>query len=273
MPAGLQVQNWFKQSLTGGAFEALTPGTLDSNTFFNIPQGSYARLAEIWVVDTAHAGQLSLVASRFHDQVYAIRSSFPSGTTLAPASRMYQVSTPGIDQPIFPSDVLTVQVNATASDNVNCTTVLYYQDIPGISARLATYEEVMSRGGNTVGIELSLTPGSGNWGTSVALNSADNRLHANTDYAVLGFTATLPLSAVGLTGIDTGNLRTGGPVLGDGEHDSNLFINYARCYNEALIPIVNSNNAGATSLQAAGPGSSATVVTVQMVELDRNIGT
>jgi len=264
---GLQVVNFYKQGISGGAFEALTPGTGDSATFFNVPQGSVAYLAEMWGVDDAHLAEFSVTASRFHDQVYGIRAQVPSGSTLAPAKRASLLSPAGIDQPIFPSDVLTVQVNGTASDNVNLTMVLYYQDIPGISARLASYEYVKQNTKNIVGIKVALTPGSGNWGATAALNSSDNRLHANTDYALLGFTSTLPLSAVGVTGIDTGNLRTGGPVIGAPEHDAYLFADYARSYNTPLVPIINSNNAGSTNLQAASVINTAVSVDVLLAEL------
>lgn len=271
MPPGLQVQTWFKQAITGGAFEALAPGTGDSATFFNVPQGSFANLSETWGVDDASPCEVSLVASRFHDQQFAIRAELPDGSTLAPVNRATKVDTAGIDQPIFPSDVLNVQVNGTAADNVNVTLVLYYADIPGIQSRLFTYEQVAAAAGNRVGINVTLTPGAGDWGASVALNAADNRLHANRDYAVLGFTSTTPLAAVGMSGIDVGNLRVGGPVLADGDHDSTLFIDLARAYNAALIPVINSNNAGNTLLQAADPAAGATAIDVQLVELPNGI--
>lgn len=269
MPDGVQVLNFYNQDLGGATAVALTPGTGDSGTFFNVPQGSVAWLGEAWAVNTAHKGEFYFTASRFHDQVFGIRGAVPSGTTLAPASSMTKLFGVGIDQPIYPSDVLTVSAIGANGDKVNVTIVAYYADIPGIDARLATYEEVKARGWNQVGIKTLLTPASGNWGTGVALNASDNRLHANTDYAVLGFNADLPLSAVGISGIDTGNLRTGGPVLANSEHDENLFVDFARSYNSALIPIINSNNAGNTFLYAAGPGSTQTEVDVMLVELDR----
>lgn len=271
MPAGLQVATWFKQNIAGTANEALAPGTGDSATFFNVPQGSLAYLAEVWAVNNASPMDLSLVASRFHDQTSGIVYKVPDGATLAPAERPVQVSAPGIDQPIFPSDVLTVQVDGTAADDVNVTLVYYYADIPGISARLATYGAVVAAAGNQVGIRVSLTAGTGNWGSTVALNSSDNRLHANRDYAVLGFTAEAPLAAVGMSGVDMGNLRVGGPVLADGGHDGSLFLNYARAYNQALIPVINSNNAGSINLQAAHTDADTVPISVQLVELPNGI--
>jgi hypothetical protein len=269
MPHGLQVINAYNQDLGGTTAVALTYGTGDSGTFFNVPQGSVAWLGECWAVDDATKASIYLTASRFHDQQFGIRGSVPAGSTLAPASAMTKIFGVGIDQPIYPSDVMTIWAAGADNDKVNATVVVYYEDIPGIAARMASFEEVRSRGWNQVGIKTLLTPGSGNWGTGVALNSSDNRLHANTDYAVLGFNANLPLSAVGISGIDTGNLRTGGPVLANSEHDENLFVDFARAYNAPLIPIINSNNAGSTFLYAAGVGSTQTEVDVMLVELDR----
>lgn len=260
--------NFYNQDLGGTTAVALTPGTGDSGTFFNVPQGSVAWLGEAWGVNSAHVGEIYFTASRFHDQVFGIRTSLPSGTSLAPAGSMSKLFGIGIDQPIYPSDVLTVSALGQDDDKVNVSIVAYYEDIPGIAARLETYEGVQARGWNQVGIKTTLTPGSGNWGSGVALNAADNRLHANTDYAVLGFNAQAPLSAVGISGIDTGNLRTGGPVLTSAEHDETLFLDFARSYNSALVPVINSNNAGSTFLYAAGVGNSAVVVDVMLVELD-----
>lgn len=267
MPAGLQVQNWFSQGLTGGGFEPLAPGTGDSATFFNVPQGTSAFLGEVWAVDDASPCEISLKATRFHDQLFGIRVAVPDGATLAPANRAVNCSPAGVDQPIFPSDILDIEVSGTAADNVNVTTVLYYPDLPGINARLATAGFVKTAAGNLVGINATLTPGSGDWGATVALNASDNRLHANRDYAVLGFTSQGPLSAVSLQGIDTGNLRVGGPVLADPEHDAYLFLDLATKFNLPLVPIINSNNAGNVLLAAADPAAGATIIDVLLAEL------
>jgi hypothetical protein len=269
MGAALQVINAFKQGLVGGAFEALAPGTGDSFTVQNVPQQDPAYLAEVWGADSASSYELSVVASRFHDQQFGIRMSGTNSGALAPVRRSTLLSVAGADQRLYPSDVLTVQVNGTAADNVNATLLVYYSNLPGIAARLASWDWVTSMVKNMVGIRVNLTPGAGNWGASVALNATDNRLHADTDYAVLGITSNLPAAAVALSGIDTGNLRVGGPVLADGERDSMLFVQYAQAYNAALIPIINSNNAGAIFLQAAALTNAAIVTDVILAELSQ----
>ena len=267
MPQGLQTLTFSKVSLTGGAFEALSPIGTDSATFFNVPQGSAAYLAEIWAVDNLHACEISITASRFHDQVFGIRSSVTSGAATAPVNRSVCISPIGVDQPIFPSDVLSVQANGTAADDVIVTITVYYPDIPGIHARLATPEYVRQNTKNIVGINTNLTPGDGVAGTAVALNAADNRLHANTDYALLGFTSSLAFGSLTVSGVDTGNLKIGGPILGEPDHDAMLFYDLAKAYNAPLIPIINSNNAGSTTLVGCGTDVGAVVLDTMLAEL------
>jgi hypothetical protein len=267
MPPALQTVTFFKQNLTGGAFEALAPATGDSATFFNVPQGSAPYLAEIWGVDDAHAAEISLTASRFHDQTFGIRTAIPSGAALAPTTRPSLVSPAGFDQPIFPSDVLTINANGTAADNVNVTLQLYYPDLPGIAARLATSQYVRQNMKNLVGVRCSPTSGAGTYGATVALNAVTNLLHANTDYAVLGFSSQTACASVVMQGVDTGNLRIGGPVLAAPEHDAFIFPDLSDKYGVPLIPIINANNAGGTTIAAAHTAAAAKVIDVLLAEL------
>jgi hypothetical protein len=268
MGASLQVINLFTQGLVGKGFEALGVGTGDSLTFQNVPQTSKSFLAEVWAVDDATTAELAFFASRWHDQQFGIRMEVPDGTTTAPVNRPFNVLPDGLDQPIFPSDVLNPLVNGTTGDNVNATCLVYYSDLPGISARLASASYVKANTKNLVGINVAVTTGSGDYGATAALNSSDNRLHANTDYAVVGFTTDIPTSLIALQGVDTGNQRVGGPTIGDAERDARMFLELSRKFGDApLVPIVNSNNAGAILLSGAATTGAATAVDVMMVEL------
>lgn len=268
MPQGLQTLTFAKLNITGSAFEAVSPITGDSATFYNVPQNTKMQVAEIWGTASGHAAEFSFTATRWHDQTYGIRGEVTSGATTAPINRPVCLSPIGTDQPIYPSDVLSVQVNGTANDEVVATLLVYYPDLPGISARLATYEWVKQHTKNLVGINCTLTSGTAVPGTAVALNASDNRLHANTDYALLGWSSTLTCASLTVQGIDTGNLKIGGPVLGDPGHDANIFVDYARAYNAPLIPIINSNNAGATLLQGTHVVGQSTPLDVLFAELD-----
>src|SRR2546423_12729698 len=194
MPQGLQTLTFSKVSLSGSAFEALSPIGTDSATFFNVPQGSAAYLAEIWAVNNLHAMEVSVSASRFDDQVYGIRASVTSGAATAPINRAVCISPIGVDQPIFPSDILSVQVNGTASDDAIVTITVYYPDIPGIHARLATCDYVRQNTKNLVGINTNLTPGDGVAGTTVGPHAPGNRPPPDTDYAHPGHTSNLAVA-------------------------------------------------------------------------------
>ncbi len=268
MPQGLQTLTFAKLNITGSAFEAVSPITGDSATFFNVPQESKMYVAELWAAMSGHAAELSVTASRWHDQIYGIRGEITSGATTAPINRAVCLSPIGVDQPIFPSDVLTVQVNGTANDELVATLIVYYQNLPGISARLASYDYVKQHTKNLVGINCTLTSGTAVPGTAVALNASDNRLHANRDYALLGWSSTLTCASLTVQGIDTGNLRVGGPVLGDPGHDANFFVDIARAYGAPLIPVINSNNAGSTLLQGTHVVGQSTPLDVLLAELD-----
>jgi hypothetical protein len=274
MPPALQVVNFFKQGLTGGAFEALTPGTGDSDTFQDFTPGTPAFLADVRGVDDAHACELSLIASRFHDQIEGIAGWVPSGAGTTPVNRPQLITPPGYMQPIYPSDVLSVRALGTAKDNVNASVVLYYQDLPGISAQLRTARAVKGATINLVGVDVTVDPSSlaqGDWSTGVSLSAGGRRLDAGKYYAVLGITSPVALAAVGLSAFETGNIKVGGPALGDAEHDASLFTDLAEYFDMPLIPMIAGNNQDNVLLFAADPAAGSTDITVMLAELSGKI--
>lgn len=274
MPAGLQLLNFFKQSLTGGALEALAPGTGDSATFQNVPQGTGAYLADVRGVDDASPCEFSLTASRFHDQLLGIAGWVPSGATLAPPNRPVSISPPGFDQPIYPSDVLEVRALGQANDNVNVSMLVYYPELPGINAQLRTVDAVRAAMVNLVGVDVQVDASAGtqgDWSPTVALSAAGRRLDAGKYYAVLGFTGGEPLAGIAIQGFETGNLRIGGPLLADGDHDANLFADLAEKYNTALVPVIQGSNQDSILVSCFDPAAGQVDTTVLLAELVRPI--
>jgi len=270
MPPALQVLNTYSTSLTGGAFEALTFASGDSATFQTIPgagDSPVGFLAEIWGSNSAHVCEYSFTASRFHDQTYGIRMASLAASSLAPSGTPVNLSPLGFDQPIYSADVLTVRANGTASDKVNVSFNVYYPNLPGVDFHGVTSEYVQQNMRYLVGVNVQPTSGSGNWGTSVALNSQTDLLHAGRQYAVLGFTAQSAIQVVGLQGIDTGNLRVGGPVTGDPKDDAYMFARLADYYRQPLIPVIQANNAGAINIYAANLTGASQVIDVILAEL------
>jgi hypothetical protein len=270
MPPALQTLNFYSTSLTGGSFEALSVATGDSATFQTIPgagDGPVGWLAEIWGANSAHVCEYSFTASRFHDQTYGIRMASLAASSLAPTNTPVNLSPLGFDQPIYSADVLSVKVNGTASDKVNVSCIVYYPDLPGVAFSGVTTSYVQANMKYLVGVNVQPTSGSGNWGNSVVLNSQTNLLHAGKQYAVLGFTAQSAVQNVAIQGIDTGNLRVGGPVCGDPKNDAYLFSRLADRYNQPLIPVIQANNAGAINVYAANLTGASQVIDVQLAEL------
>lgn len=270
MPPALQIANFFKQGLTGGALEALSPGSGDNNTFQTFTLGTPAWLCDVKGVDDASPCLVSMIASRFHDQILGLCGYIPDGSTLGPPNRATSISPPGVDQPIYPADVMTVQVQGTAADNVNVGVVLYYSDLPGISAVLRTSAQVKSAIKNQVGVQVTVDPSGlaqGDWSAGVSLTAAGRRLDAGAKYAVCGFTSPVPLAMVGLSSFETGNIKVGGPVLGDGEIDANMLLRYADMYGTPLVPVISGDNQDTVNIFAADPAAGSTTITVNLVEL------
>lgn len=270
MAACLQVLNFFKQGLTGGGFEDLSPGTGDSATFQTVPTASndpVGWLAEVWAANDDNPAEFSLTASRFHDQTFGIRMAAPSGATLAPTGSPVCLSPAGFDQPIYSADVLDARVSGTAADNSNLTAVVYYPNLPGVDFHGVTSDYVRQNTKYLVGVNVQPTSGNGDWGASVSLNSETALLHAGRQYAVLGFTAQSSIQAVGIQGIDTGNFRVGGPVTGDPKVDSQMFARLADAYGAPLIPVIQANNQGAINIYAANLVSATEIIDVQLAEL------
>lgn len=252
MPRAVQLINMFKQNLTGGAFEALAAGTGDSLTIANYREGTRATIDEVWAGDSANVAQYDIRSPRFHDNVRGLRFTQQFNPTTSVADGNPQVLMPGVArQPIYKSDTLVAEVNATAANNVNLGVLISYEDLPGSAARLASWGEIEPRIQNFVGILCNATAGAtGDWGTTRAFNADDDRLIADTDYAVLGYHTQVPLTGIAILGPDTGNYRIGGPGSWNQEMTSHWFVLLSARYGEPYIPIISSNNKAVTSVQA-----------------------
>jgi hypothetical protein len=245
----------YSASLTGTTvFDALTAGSNATFTVRSFVDGSNAYLEDVWASDSAAKFQLSIKSPRMHDQVKGL---LLAGTNLSLA--VEQVFTP---QPLLPgrhvqrlysTDVLSVTANGTAADVLNAAFNVRYENLGGISARLVTYDQIQPLIVNTLGILTAPVPSgtAGAWGAGYVFNSGDNRLKADTDYAVLGYTTTRTVTAVSIVGTDTGNLFIGGPGGYSSEITGQFFVEVGRKYGRPSIPVINSNNAGSTTVQIA----------------------
>jgi hypothetical protein len=272
MAGALQIVNTFKQGLSGGgAFDDFAVSSGDSLTFATFPDGAAAYLAEVWAVDGADSMVTSLTASRFHDREFGIEGAVPFLQDAGSNARASLANPSGLDQPIYSADVLTVRGADQNAGDGNIVFLLRYANLPGINARLATADAVRASTVNLVGVQCDVDAssgaGQGQWSDQVALSAGGRRLDAGKYYAIVGFNGTVPFAACSVFSFETGNLRVGAPIVGDGGHDSYSLYDLSRRYNETFIPVIRGDNQDSVQIQVADPAVTTGSVFVQLAEL------
>jgi hypothetical protein len=266
----------YNGNLTGSTtFDALTVGTGQSFTIRSFADGSRAFIEDVFAADDDSAFQLSIKSPRMHDNVKGLLFAGTNLSVAVEQAFLPQWLMPGHSiQPVYSTDVLSVTANGTAADVVCAAFNVRYESLGGVAARLYDWPTIQPLIVNKVGILTAPVPGgtAGNWGAGYTLNSGDNRLHADTDYAVLGYTCSRTVVAVAINGIDTGNLNVGGPGGPDSSVTGAFFTDAAIRYGMPHIPVINSNNAGGITVQIADILTSGTPnVTIELAQLSQKL--
>jgi hypothetical protein len=231
----------------GATLAALTPLTGDSLTVRNAAQGSEVLLAQVWS-DVQVAGTLRVRSPRFHDNVQGIRFDTVIG-------ELKPVLPWGLPEPLVPQDNMTIELagSAVAGDIEQVFLLLYYADLPGSDARLASWEDIANRIEHIIPVENTIATGTtGDWTGAEAINAEFDLLKANTDYALLGYLTDTETGAVSWKGSDTGNYRVGGP----GEPDlrdltKDWFVLLSQAYGRPMIPVFNAGNKAGIQVECA----------------------
>jgi hypothetical protein len=267
----LQVTHTLKQNITGGgAFEALTAATGDTLNVPAFTPGARAGLVEVWGGISAHAGEFDIRSPNFADNIRGLRMAQQFNPTLSGADGNPQLLTGRyVVQPLYPSDTLIAEVNGTATDNVGMGFLSFYQDLPGCDMQLESWAAIEPRIVNTLGIRVSVTAGAtGDYGTALNFTSSDDRLVANTTYAILGATSQLPCTTLAMSGPETSNRFLGLPLHWDQRISADWFVNVAKQYNIPSIPTLNGSNKAQWQIKAADAATNvATAATIQLAEL------
>jgi hypothetical protein len=248
----------------GATIAATTVVSGDSLTIKNAPLTSNVWLLQAWV-DAQVAGSFRIRSPKFHDNVDAIRSRTLIGI-------LEPVLPWGAPHKLWPQDTEIVELagSAVAGDIETVVQQIYYEDLPGQSARLITPDVLKQRGRNVLGVRLAITIGStAGYNGARAINADVDLLKANQDYAVLGMTTDVETAAICLRGPDTSNLRVSVPgEPGLWHHCNYWFVRLSRGYGLPLIPVINSANKGATLIDVAGDENGGTAnVTIWLQEL------
>lgn len=266
MGAALVGSHFFKQAITGGGFEALAAGAGDSLAIPNFQAGTRAWLLEAWGADSANAADFGLRSPSFHDNTRGIRMAYD----IKPAAGDPEMLLPYlVRQQLYASDVMTAEVSATATNNAAFDILAYFENLPGADQRLASWAEVDSRSVDMVGIFVGPTAGAaGDWGAVRALNADDDRLNANTDYAILGAVSQVRALSLAITAPETSGRKVTMPLSPQSAISAGWFVDISAKYSLPLIPIINSNNKSNVQLQVADPnGATVPHVTLLLMEL------
>lgn len=175
----------------------------------------------------------------------------------------------GNGEVLYPSDAPIVEIDETAAASGGILVHYGFDDLPGVSPRLAHWSDVQPRIVHVMGCEVDVTSGAiGAWGASAALNSVFDNFEAGADYAWLGYVTSAPCLGIAITGKDTGNLKIGGPGDSDALDTASWFQQWAEMTGRARIPIIAANNKGATVLQNVDSAAATAVkVTLFLAQL------
>lgn len=243
------------------AFTELAAGTGDSLTLANFPSESPAYLEDVWTQVAGGVASVRIRSPRLHDNAQGIRlvSSLDNNLLLPE----------GVNQILYPGDTLTVEgAGSEAEKALVVAYLVYYTNLPGVEAQLANWAEVQPRIRNIAGVQVSgVKSGKRDWGAGKALTASFNTLKSDAEYAILGYETSVAKAAVRFIGPDTGNLGIGGPAPLDPKVTSSYFVNLSMNTGRPYIPIISSNNAGATLVSMAATTEAEANVTAILAEL------
>ena len=237
----------------GAAFTALTANTGNTFTVRAHQNEGTAFLAEAWT-QQATAGALRVKSPRMHDDVVGIRM-------LTQAADIRRVLPEEAKEVLYSTDELTVEMTGGGAEVDAAALFIYYEQLGGINARLASWEEISPRiehlYGHPVAVAGPVT--SGDWSVGTRLDTTVDEFKANRDYALLGYTLDAPVLAVAVAGSDTGNLKVGGPGPLLADETRAFFVDQSRRLGKPCIPIINAANRQGTLVHVARITAAGTV--------------
>jgi hypothetical protein len=270
MPRALECVAGFATN-PGATFTVLTPSTGTSFTVRGTDATKPAWLLSSWAFN-ASVGESRIRSTKLHDFQQGIRNR----VTAAFSGPMFPGHTNGsFAQRLYSQDLLTTELTGGGAELDTMALLIAYDDLQGIAGRFIDQATLKKLGLNAVTIEVTVTAvATGNFGGAVAINSTNDNLIANTDYAVLGGMTDTRGCAVGITGVDFGNLRVGfpcEPTIRD--ETQNWFEQLSLAFNAPYIPVFNSANKTATTIDVQTNGAGGTfIINLECVQLAPGVG-
>lgn len=245
MGKGMQIVSGFVTA-PSTTFTAWTMASGDTLAVRNTPEGAPIHLVNMWA-DSQAAGFLRVRSALLHDNVIGITAGIF-------ASEVYPLLPDGMNQVLRPQDLLIVEQtgSAVAGDIESGSLLIYYNDLPGADARLATWAAIANRIESYMLVTNTISTGTaGGYSGEEAINAEVDQWKANRDYALLGYLNGAECCSIGWRGPDTSNLRVGGPG-----NDTNRtltrtwFVDQSNASGLPCIPIINAANKAATLIDA-----------------------
>ena len=246
----------------GATITALTPNAGDSLTVRSTNMNADIELLQTWAFTTTNLLE-RIRSPRMHDQAQNIRLQPPASTPrpLLPW---------GASQLLYSQDPITFEITGGAAEVDMASMLVFYNDLPGVAARLHSWNEIRPIIQNLTSVQVNVTSSatSCNYSATVALNGTFDTLIRNVDYAILGYECATTGGTLGITGVDTGNLRVGGPLYNQSEVTSSWFVALAQAYGRPCIPVINSANVAGINLDVACQATSTAFnITVNLAQL------
>jgi hypothetical protein len=247
----------------GGAGNA--PATSSPGDTFQVPSfnvNSPAYLENMWV-QGASTDWISVKSPKMHDNNQGIR--LRTGGT-----QQRFLLQQGMEQPLYPVDTPTVTIDETAAASGAITLMYRFTDLPGIQPRLDTWTNIQPRIKQISGVDVALgaCPAIGSYSAGNAINSTFDNFQAGVDYALIGYLASSAGLTLAVQGIDTGNVKVGGPLSVDPLVTAGFFADLSTDSGFPTIPIIAANNKGSTNVyQVANSALAAQTVTLILAML------
>jgi hypothetical protein len=227
--------------------QAYTPGNGQSFNVRALAPNTNAHLETIWT-NSQDAGYTRIRSPRLHDDVVGIEVQHNIGDATPLEAECFT-------QMLYSQDSLTVEDYFTSAPTVTDVQQVgfqvYYDDLPGVSANILPWAQVkpmiQSYYGVYVDPESNATVGE--WGVGVPINSEQDNFKANSWYALIGYLTPTLFTAFALQGTDIGNLFVGGPGAVDPLITRRWFPYMEEISGFPSIPVINSQNKGATQVQ------------------------
>jgi hypothetical protein len=268
MGKGLEVVTGFT---TAPGVAVFTPLVACTGNSFQVRSADVK--SKVWLIDSwafnQVAGQMRIRSPRLHDAVNGIRYRVPAALSLP---RCGAAVAGAFGQFLVPQDTLIVenQGSAVGGQIESITMLVYYDNLPGVAARLITNQQLQQHGVNRTTIQASVVSVvTGQYGGGVLVNAATQNLKANTDYALLGGETDTRGTVIRATGVDFGSLGVGFPAEPSiADVTQTYFQNISVNMGLPLIPVFNSANFGGITVDLQTNQAGGTfIVDLNLVEL------